>query len=93
MQQESVDIASSALEKYNIEKDIAAHIKKEFDRVHGMLSSERILAAVSLMVSIFNSLKYTSLSFAMDESHCEGENLPVKAQWVLLPVLLIVWRV
>ncbi|KAG6812750.1 Dynein light chain 1, cytoplasmic [Tricholoma furcatifolium] len=35
MQQESVDITSSALEKYTIEKDIAAHIKKEFDRRHG----------------------------------------------------------
>jgi len=31
----SVDIASSALEKYNIEKDIAAQIKKELDRRHG----------------------------------------------------------
>ena len=35
MQQESVDVASAALEKYNIEKDIAAQIKKEFDRRHG----------------------------------------------------------
>ncbi|KAF5316625.1 hypothetical protein D9619_006677 [Psilocybe cf. subviscida] len=35
MQQESVDIASAALEKYNIEKDIAAQIKKEFDRRYG----------------------------------------------------------
>lgn len=35
MQQQSVDIASAALEKYNIEKDIAAQIKKEFDRRHG----------------------------------------------------------
>jgi dynein light chain LC8-type len=35
MQQESVDITSAALEKYNIEKDIAAQIKKEFDRRHG----------------------------------------------------------
>ena len=35
MQQDSVDIASAALEKYNIEKDIAAQIKKEFDRRHG----------------------------------------------------------
>jgi dynein light chain LC8-type len=34
MQQEAVDIASAALEKYNIEKDIAAQIKKEFDRRH-----------------------------------------------------------
>lgn len=35
MQQETVDIASAALEKYNIEKDIAAQIKKEFDKRHG----------------------------------------------------------
>jgi dynein light chain LC8-type len=35
MQQESVDVASSALEKYSIEKDIAAQIKKEFDKRHG----------------------------------------------------------
>jgi dynein light chain LC8-type len=35
MQLESVEIATAALEKYNIEKDIAAQIKKEFDRRHG----------------------------------------------------------
>lgn len=35
MQQESVDIASASLQKFNIEKDIAAQIKKEFDRRHG----------------------------------------------------------
>jgi len=35
MQRESVEIASTALEKYNIEKDIAAQIKKEFDQRHG----------------------------------------------------------
>jgi len=35
MQQESVDIASAALEKYSVEKDIAAQIKKEFDRKFG----------------------------------------------------------
>lgn len=32
MQQDAVDIATQALEKYNIEKDIAAFIKKEFDK-------------------------------------------------------------
>ncbi|XP_054827884.1 dynein light chain 1, cytoplasmic-like [Eublepharis macularius] len=32
MQQDSVERAAQALEKYNIEKDIAAHIKKEFDK-------------------------------------------------------------
>lgn len=35
MQQESIDVTSAALEKYNIEKDIAAHIKKEFDKRYG----------------------------------------------------------
>jgi len=33
MQQDAVDCATQALEKYNIEKDIAAYIKKEFDKV------------------------------------------------------------
>nr|KAG5710756.1 hypothetical protein BaRGS_035158 [Batillaria attramentaria] len=32
MQQDAVDSATHALEKFNIEKDIAASIKKEFDK-------------------------------------------------------------
>lgn len=32
MQDEAVQTAISALDKYNIEKDIAAYIKKEFDK-------------------------------------------------------------
>ncbi len=32
MQQEAVDCAKQAMESYNVEKDIAAHIKKEFDK-------------------------------------------------------------
>lgn len=35
MQQESIDVASAAIDKYSIEKDIAAQIKKEFDKRHG----------------------------------------------------------
>ncbi|KAL5482826.1 DYN2 [Sanghuangporus vaninii] len=35
MQQEAIDIAAAALDKYNIEKDIAAQIKKEFDTRYG----------------------------------------------------------
>ncbi|CAE6488315.1 unnamed protein product [Rhizoctonia solani] len=35
MQQESIDIAVASIEKFNIEKDIAAHIKREFDRRYG----------------------------------------------------------
>lgn len=35
MQQEAIDIAAGALDKYNIEKDIAAQIKKEFDTRYG----------------------------------------------------------
>lgn len=35
MQQGSIEIAIASLEKFNIEKDIAAHIKREFDRRYG----------------------------------------------------------
>ncbi|KAF7837804.1 dynein light chain 2, cytoplasmic-like [Senna tora] len=35
MQKEAVDIAVNAFEKHNIEKDVAEHIKKEFDKRHG----------------------------------------------------------
>ncbi|KAI9010919.1 dynein light chain 1, cytoplasmic [Phycomyces nitens] len=35
MQQEAIDCSTQALEKYNIEKDIAAHIKREFDKKYG----------------------------------------------------------
>ncbi|KAG8813113.1 Dynein light chain [Serendipita sp. 399] len=36
MQRTSVEIALSALEKYTIEKDIAAEVKKEFDKRFGL---------------------------------------------------------
>ncbi|KAA3676987.1 dynein light chain LC8-type [Paragonimus westermani] len=32
MQQDAVDLCSEALEKHTMEKDIAAYIKKEFDK-------------------------------------------------------------
>merc|ERR1712165_355968 len=32
MQQDAIDISTQALERYNIENDIAAFIKKEFDK-------------------------------------------------------------
>ncbi|XP_027339108.1 dynein light chain 2, cytoplasmic-like [Abrus precatorius] len=35
MQKEAVDIAVTAFEKYNVEKDVAEQIKKEFDKRHG----------------------------------------------------------
>ncbi|CAG8444852.1 2568_t:CDS:2 [Funneliformis caledonium] len=35
MQREALDCANQALEKYNIEKDIAAYIKREFDKKYG----------------------------------------------------------
>ncbi|VDN41075.1 unnamed protein product [Dibothriocephalus latus] len=34
VQQSAIEVARQALEKFNIEKDIAAHIKKEFDKKH-----------------------------------------------------------
>ena len=36
MQQDAIDCATQALEKYNIEKDIAAFIKKEFDKKYNI---------------------------------------------------------
>lgn len=36
MQQEAIECSTQALEKFNIEKDIAAHIKREFDKKYGM---------------------------------------------------------
>ncbi|VDP89209.1 unnamed protein product [Echinostoma caproni] len=35
MQQDAFTISSTALQEFNIEKDIAAYIKKEFDKKHG----------------------------------------------------------
>nr|KJB28661.1 hypothetical protein B456_005G061200 [Gossypium raimondii] len=35
MQKEAVNIAIAAFEKNNVEKDVAEHIKKEFDKRHG----------------------------------------------------------
>ena len=32
MQQDAIEVATQAMEKFNIEKDIAAYIKKEFDK-------------------------------------------------------------
>nr|CDS29000.1 dynein light chain [Hymenolepis microstoma] len=35
MQQKAVDIASDAMSRHDIEKDIAAYLKKEFDQLYG----------------------------------------------------------
>jgi len=35
MQQEAIETAQEAMEKYTIEKDIAQHIKREFDAKKG----------------------------------------------------------
>ncbi|KAI9493859.1 dynein light chain 1, cytoplasmic [Zychaea mexicana] len=35
MQQEAIECSTQALEKFNIEKDIASHIKREFDKKYG----------------------------------------------------------
>ena len=42
MQQDAIDCATQALEKYNIEKDIAAFIKKEFDRKYVSILISRV---------------------------------------------------
>ncbi len=34
MQQQAADVAKEAMKQYSIEKDIAAYVKKEFDRLY-----------------------------------------------------------
>jgi dynein light chain LC8-type len=34
MQQDAINVSTKAIDMYNIEKDIACYIKKEFDRKH-----------------------------------------------------------
>ena len=53
MQQEAVDVASAALEKYSIEKDTTAQIRTEFYKRHGLTgtsSSTGAFAPALLMV-------------------------------------------
>ncbi|KAG5453941.1 Dynein light chain 2, cytoplasmic [Clonorchis sinensis] len=35
MQQDAVDVCNEAMNKYTMEKDVAAHLKKEFDSRYG----------------------------------------------------------
>ncbi|RPA85593.1 hypothetical protein BJ508DRAFT_322623 [Ascobolus immersus RN42] len=35
MSQESIEVAKEAMKQFNVEKEIAQHIKKEFDAKHG----------------------------------------------------------
>jgi dynein light chain LC8-type len=35
MQAEAVEVAAQGIERFSVEKDVAAHVKKEFDRRHG----------------------------------------------------------
>ena len=35
MQQRAVDTASAGLERFDVEKDAAMYVKKEFDRLYG----------------------------------------------------------
>jgi dynein light chain LC8-type len=35
MSQESIEVAKEAMKQFNVEKEIAQHIKKEFDTKHG----------------------------------------------------------
>mmetsp|Transcript_10184 Transcript_10184/g.30219 ORF Transcript_10184/g.30219 Transcript_10184/m.30219 type:complete len:91 (-) Transcript_10184:226-498(-) len=35
LQQESIEVAQQAMDKHNLERDIANFIKKEFDKRHG----------------------------------------------------------
>ena len=51
MQQDAINVATKAIDSYNIEKDIACYIKKEFDRKHNPTwhCVEEILVLMLLM--------------------------------------------
>ena len=49
MQSDVVECATQALEKYNIEKDIAAYIKKEFDKKYRFTLFKRLLGSWKLV--------------------------------------------
>ncbi len=34
MQEDAINLATEALDRFDVEKDIAAHLKKEFDKKH-----------------------------------------------------------
>ena len=70
MQQEAVDVASAALEKYNIEKDIAAQIKKEFDKRHGPTWHVVVGKNFGSYVTHGAALVSLSLSTATPPSRC-----------------------
>lgn len=54
MQQDAVECATQALEKYNIEKDIAAFIKKVKDAIrHRHLSSHEAIHRASIFLCVF----------------------------------------
>merc|ERR1712064_171111 len=61
MQTDAVECATQALEKYNIEKDIAAFIKKEFDKKY----SPTMQCQVGLYFLSNSFLMKAAMSFSM----------------------------
>ena len=57
MQTDAVECATQALEKYNIEKDIAAFIKKEFDKKYRYLEFLRKFFTKIIFFKILDFLK------------------------------------
>lgn len=61
MQQDAVDCATQAMEKYNIEKDIAAFIKREFDKKYNptwhCIVGRNFGSYVTHETKVFQSLK------------------------------------
>ncbi len=76
MQQEAVDISTAALDKFNIEKDIAAYIKKEFDKKYnptwhcivGRNFGRYVLVCRPTISSVLDANKPIFVSFQLRDS-------------------------
>ncbi|KAI9278438.1 dynein light chain 1, cytoplasmic [Phascolomyces articulosus] len=76
MQQEAIECSTQALEKFNIEKDIASHIKREFDKKYGVtwhcvvgrnfgsyVTHESVCAVLQVMIIVFFGFCLTKLGY------------------------------
>lgn len=73
MQQDAVDIASKALSEYNIEKDVAAYIKKEFDRKHGPTWYDHIVCLFCNAMPFTDLTQSLNISSDLQACHCRAK--------------------
>ncbi len=96
MQQDAIDISTQALEKFNIEKDIAAFIKKEFDKKynptwHCIVGMEHSLALTNLQVETLDHTSHMRLStsFTSTQARWQSSSLSPAEICILVSAVII----